>query len=238
MATNLRSRKNAVSETMVAYARRVALVIALASAMFALFVGLSVGEDESGRGAPAVPPSAARNTVEAPAPPLVVVPEPARPVVAPEPARPVVAPDGVRIPAIGVDAPLIPLGLNPDRTLAVPTKAKIAGWYTGAPTPGEVGPAIVVGHVDWRGELGVFKRLDQLRPGDQVEFSSGDDVTTTFAVTRSERVSKEAFPTQRVYGDTAGPELRLITCGGVFDRSSGHYRDNVIVYANVVRQTQ
>ncbi|MFN2556266.1 MAG: class F sortase [Nitriliruptorales bacterium] len=222
-----------MTETLAAYARRAALILAAAMVVVAAAVFLASAADTpaghaqpTGQIAPTAPATAPGQAIPAP-----------RPVVAPEPPRPVVAPDRVRIAAIGVNAPLIPLGLNPDRTLAVPTTAGIAGWYTGAPTPGEVGPAIVVGHVDWRGEHGVFKRLDQLRPGDQVEFRSGDDVTSTFVVTRSERVSKEAFPTQRVYGDTAGPELRLITCGGVFDRTSGHYRDNVIVYAKAVGET-
>ncbi len=219
-----------MTEAIAAYARRVLLVIAFAATMLALFAGLSVGTGKAGReAAPAAPGVAAGEAVQIPRP--VVAPEAPQPVVTPESPRPVVAPDRVRISAIGVNAPLIPLGLNPDRTLAVPTKAEIAGWYTGAPTPGEVGPAIVVGHVDWRGEQGVFKRLDQLRPGHHVEFRSGDDVTATFVVTHLERVPKAAFPTHRVYGNTAGPELRLITCGGIFDRTEGHYRDNVIVYA-------
>ncbi len=222
-----------MTEAIAAYARRILLITACAATMFALLAGLSVRTDNAGReGAPAAPGIAAGEAVQPLRP--VVVPEAPRPVLAPEPSRPVVAPDRVRIPAIGVDALLIPLGLNPDRTLAVPSKAEIAGWYTGAPTPGEVGPSIVVGHVDWRGEQGVFKRLDQLRPGDQVEFRSRDEVTATFVVTHSERVPKDAFPTQRVYGNTAGPELRLITCGGIFDRTMGHYRDNVIVYAKAV----
>lgn len=213
-----------------AFARRVAIVVALAGAAFALLVALTVVAGLPGRDAsPAAPVSAAGEAVRAP---HLQAPGSA---LAAEPSRPVAAPDRVRIPALGVDSPLIPLGLNPDRSLEVPTKAKIAGWYTGAPTPGEVGPAIVVGHVDWRGVPGVFKRLDQLRVGDQVEFLSQEGVTAAFVVTHSERVSKNAFPTQRVYGDTAGPELRLITCGGVFDRTSGHYRDNVIVYARALR---
>lgn len=213
-----------------AYARRVAIVIALAAATFALFAAFSLVVALAGRDAsPAAPVSAAGEAVQVP------VPQAPGAAAAPMAPREVVAPDRVRIPAIGVDAPLIPLGLNPDRTLAVPTKAHIAGWYTGAPTPGEVGPAIVVGHVDWRGVSGVFKRLDQLRAGDQVEFVAQDGVTAAFVVTHAERVAKNAFPTQRVYGDTAGAELRLITCGGVFDRTSGHYRDNVIVYARALR---
>ncbi|MFN2557799.1 MAG: class F sortase [Nitriliruptorales bacterium] len=212
------------------YARWAAVVLAAAMVVLAaaLFVGLpaatSVGSTRPPRDVPPVAPLGAAGEA----------PVSAAGLPAPAPG-PVAAPERVRIPAIGVDGPLIPLGLNPDRTLAVPKKAKIAGWYTGAPKPGEVGPAIVVGHVDLDGAAGVFQRLHQLRPGDQVEFRAQDTVTATYVVTHTERVAKEAFPTAKVYGDTPGPELRLITCGGVFDNNSGHYRDNVIVYAKAVR---
>lgn len=204
-----------VAERALVYARRFATVFVLTAALFAgLTAGASIAPDPPRReAAPVVRVSAAG----AAAP------------------RRINAPGWVRIPAIGVDAPLIPLGLNRDNTLAVPNKAEVSGWYAGGPRPGEVGPAVVVGHVDLHGKAGVFQRLSELRAGDKVEFGFKDGAGAVFVVTRSERVSKDAFPTMRVYGNTPGPELRLITCGGVFDRGSGHYRDNVIVYGKAAR---
>ena len=91
---------------------------------------------------------------------------------------------------------------------------------------------MIVGHVDSvRSGPGVFYRLGQLRPGDTVRVARGDGLTVVFTVQSVERVPKAAFPTQRVYGPLAYPGLRLITCGGSFDRGSGHYRDNVVAFA-------
>jgi sortase (surface protein transpeptidase) len=137
----------------------------------------------------------------------------------------------VVIPGIGVDAPVVELGLDAAGALEAPTVAEEAGWWTDGPEPGEQGPAVIAGHVDWSSGPAVFFRLDELRPGDTVEVAREDGSTVAFEVTRSERHPKAAFPTQAVYGDTTGSELRLVTCGGVFDRSTGHYVDNVIVYA-------
>lgn len=139
----------------------------------------------------------------------------------------------VRVPRVGVDSGLIPLGLEPDGTLEVPERADIAGWYTGSPTPGELGPSVLAGHVDSFRGPGVFFRLRELAPGDTVEVDRADGTTAIFVVERVEQHPKDAFPTQRVYGDLDHAGLRLITCGGTFDRSSRHYRSNVVVYASL-----
>ncbi|MFD4198535.1 MULTISPECIES: class F sortase [Amycolatopsis] len=151
----------------------------------------------------------------------------------PEQARPVAAPVAVEIPAIGARSTLIPLGLNEDGTVQTPpvTSPGQAGWYSQGPAPGERGPAVILGHVDGNRQPGIFARLRELSPGDRVEVSRVDGSRAGFVVIRVERVPKAEFPTAAVYGDTAGPELRLITCGGVFDRAARSYRDNVIVYA-------
>ncbi|HVM00866.1 MAG TPA: class F sortase [Egibacteraceae bacterium] len=143
-----------------------------------------------------------------------------------------VAGSRLEIPAIGVSTPLLSLGLNADRTMEVPRDFSRAGWYRYSPVPGEPGPAVVAGHVTSRSGPGVFHRLSELSPGDLVEVRFADGRTATFAVTRVERHPKEAFPHDRVYGETAGSELRLITCGGEFDRSQNAHRDNVVVYAS------
>jgi sortase (surface protein transpeptidase) len=143
-------------------------------------------------------------------------------------------PRWIRIPAIDVSAPVIPLGLNADGTLEVPRDWGQTGWYTGGPNPGERGPAVIAGHVDSTSGPAVFYRLGELRRGALVSIRRADGSRVRFRVRALERRAKDDFPTRRVYGRTAGPELRLITCGGSFDSATGHYRDNTIVFASRV----
>ena len=140
------------------------------------------------------------------------------------------APTRVRIPAIGVDSTLEMLGLDAHRQLEPPKDFGRAGWYSGGVAPGDPGPAIIAGHVDSRTGPAVFFDLHALRTGDLVEVDRGGQ-TVTFQVTRTEQYPKNAFPSERVYAPTPGAELRLITCGGSFDRNRGSYRDNIVVYA-------
>ena len=131
-----------------------------------------------------------------------------------------------------VDANIIDLGLNPDRTLEVPQDISLAGWYTGRSVPGEVGPGVIVGHVDSAvAGAGVFFNLRQLVAGDLVAVERSDGSVAEFTVTEIVLVDKNEFPTDRVYGGTDEPTLRLITCGGGFNAASGHYLGNLIVYA-------
>lgn len=143
------------------------------------------------------------------------------------------------IPKIGVESSLIGLGLNPDHSLAVPSldTPMQASWYTGGPMPGAVGPAIVLGHIDARNQPGVFWRLRELVPGDQATVRRPDGSVATFTVTSKEEVPKTRFPTEQVYHNTPGPELRLITCGGSFDQAKRSYRDNIIIFATLTRLT-
>jgi sortase (surface protein transpeptidase) len=143
----------------------------------------------------------------------------------------VAIPVRIEIPSIAVRAPIIRLGLNPDRTLEVPTDFGDTGWWSGGARPGENGPAVIVGHVDSKTGPAVFYRLSELRPGAKVVVVRSDGSRARFTVQGSERYPKDEFPTARVYGRTDGPTLRLITCGGAFDSSIGHYEDNTIVYA-------
>ena len=140
----------------------------------------------------------------------------------------------VRIPAIGVDSRLMSLGLQDDDTIEVPPQAFPAGWYTGAPTPGELGPAILVGHVHYDDSDGVFADLRRLRPGDEVVVGRKDGRSAVFQVTRVRHYAKDRFPTAKVYGDIDHAGLRLITCGG-HDLVSGRYEDNVIAFARLIR---
>jgi Sortase domain len=148
-------------------------------------------------------------------------------------------PATLRIPAIRVDSPVDQVGLNPDRTMEVPSEGTPgydhAAWFRYSVTPGRQGPSVIIGHVD-SAEAGpsVFFELGRLRPGERAEVVRADGVTVTFEVTEVAVYPKDAFPTDRVYGRTAGPELRLITCGGSFDRGAGSYRDNTVVFAREV----
>lgn len=143
-------------------------------------------------------------------------------------------PDRVVIDRIGVDAEVIDLGLDAAGALEVPEDFAQTGWWVGGARPGEDGPAVIVGHVDSVDGPAVFFELDRLRPGDEVTVVGDDGSATTFVVERSRQVAKDEFPTDEVYGPTAGPELRLVTCGGAFDRSIGHYEDNLIVFLRAV----
>ncbi|MBQ1033954.1 class F sortase [Micromonospora sp. C97] len=139
-------------------------------------------------------------------------------------------PTRVRVPHIGVDSPLTVLGLDGAGALIPPTDFDTAGWYGGGPAPGDTGPAVLAGHLDSRRGPAVFARLGELRPGDLVEVWRGGQ-RLPFRVTGSLRTRKDQFPTAVVYGPTPGAELRLVTCGGDFDRRRGHYVDNVVVFA-------
>ena len=170
------------------------------------------------------------------------LPEPARqqgtsqpgPIAATPTGLPAAKPASLTIPAIDVQAEGIKdLGLTPQGELEVPGDAKTVGWFTGAPSPGEAGPAVLAAHVDYKHVPGTFSRLKELRDGEQVRVGRADGRTTIFTVYRVDHYAKAQFPTDQVYGDTADPELRLITCGGEFDRSSGNYLDNVVVYARL-----
>ncbi|MEV5414402.1 class F sortase [Thermopolyspora sp. NPDC052614] len=146
-------------------------------------------------------------------------------------------PTRIRIPSIGVDAPLVKIGLDRRGRLQPPPlhRAGVAGWYVGSASPGQIGPAVVTGHMDTRTGPAVFYRLRQVRNGARVYVDRRDGSTAVFAVRKRIRVPKTSFPTDRVYGDIGKAGLRIITCGGPFDNRTHHYRDNLIVFAQLVR---
>ncbi len=141
-------------------------------------------------------------------------------------------PERLTIAAIGVDVDVMDLGLTPGGTLEVPPGAFPAGWYDGSPTPGELGPAILAGHVSYDGTPGVFERLGEVAVGAEVAVLRQDGTTAIFTVTHTESYAKSAFPTSTVYGDIDHPGLRLITCSGL-DASTGTYEDNTVVFAEL-----
>ncbi|MFF3888811.1 class F sortase [Streptomyces sp. NPDC001914] len=150
------------------------------------------------------------------------------------PAMPHSPPDRIRIPAIGVDAPLIGLGLTPQGSLDVPPaeKKNLAGWYESGTAPGERGTAIVAGHVDNAEGPAVFYDLGSLRKGGTVEVDRLDGRTAVFTVDAVEVYDARSFPDAKVYGAANRPELRVITCGGGYSRTTG-YQGNVVVFAHL-----
>lgn len=137
------------------------------------------------------------------------------------------------VPRLNVNAPLVVLGMTVDGALAVPPldHANVAGWYGGGPTPGQRGSAVIAGHLDTRTGPAVFARLGELRAGDVVGVVRSDGTVAVFAVDRLERALKSRFPAAEVYGPTDERRLRLVTCGGTFDRDRRSYSHNVIVHA-------
>ena len=151
---------------------------------------------------------------------------------------PVVAtsvPVAISIPTIGVQSSVESLGLNLDGTLAVPQPGPLyndAAWYNGSPTPGQLGPSIIEGHIDSASDgPSVFFRLGALQPGNEIDVTLTNGMVAVFSVTGVRQYPKDGFPTATVYGNTNFAALRLITCGGDFDPTTGHYLANTVVYA-------
>jgi hypothetical protein len=142
------------------------------------------------------------------------------------------------IPSIGVSTPLDRLGLAADGSMEVPSEFARAGWFSAGTLPGQQGPAVVAGHVDSKTGPAVFYRLRELRPGDRVEVERADGVRLRFVVEGRAQYHKASLPTEAVFGPVAWPALRLVTCGGSFDRSRGSYRDNLVVYARLASAGQ
>lgn len=162
------------------------------------------------------------------------------------PAAPVLAPVpvSIQIPTVGISstAPLVPLGLDSDQRLQTPDvhAPEIGGWYAGGVHPGDVGPAVIAAHVSGRpvgathSVPGLFARLHEVQPSVLVHVGRADGSTVTFQVTRVERYDKDSFPSKLVYGNTEGPELRLITCGGAWDAAAHSFESNVVAFAKLV----
>jgi len=149
------------------------------------------------------------------------------------PADSTPVPVHITVPAIHVSSAITELHLQGDGALQVPEDPAQAGWWSGGAAPGDAGPAVIVGHVDSLRGPAVFYLLSALHPGDQVKIGRRDGSTVGFVVEAVRQYPKDAFPTDLVYGPTSQPTLRLLTCGGAFDRATGHYSDNVVVFAHL-----
>jgi Sortase domain len=153
------------------------------------------------------------------------------------PVLPPAAPTGLDIPALGVRTVIHPLGLNPDNTVQVPPLGKDSwpGWYRYSPSPGQLGPSIILGHVDSKEYgPGVFFKLGALKPRDTISVTRADHTVAVFRVDRVVQYAKARFPTAEVYGNTDHAALRLITCGGRYDPSARSYEDNIVAYATLI----
>ncbi|HET8929417.1 MAG TPA: class F sortase [Acidimicrobiales bacterium] len=181
------------------------------------------------RSTPTEPPTSAADSAPSPTPAATTTTLP--------PTLGASRPVEVNIPAIGVQSPVRSLGLDSAGELQVPQPGPFyddAAWCRCSPTPGERGPSVIIGHVDSAASgPSVFYRLGALQPGDTVSVSRDDGTTATFRVDGVRRFRKDAFPTRLVYGNTPDAQLRLITCGGPFDGSGGHYVDNIVVFATL-----
>jgi len=153
------------------------------------------------------------------------------PVLSMEPSSPV----SLLVKDLGIDAPIITVGREPNGTMELPKSFSSTGWYRFGPTPGETGPAIIVGHVDSIRGPAVFWKLGQIAPNQLVEVKRADGLVAKFVVTAIKQYEQSSFPTEEVYGNIDYPGLRLITCGGQFDRASRKYSHNIVVYAKLVK---
>jgi hypothetical protein len=175
-----------------------------------------------------------------PAPSLKVPKHVKAPKAAPAPAKVAIlatarsAPVELQIPALSLSVSLSTLGLNADGTVQVPTSVQQPGWYGLGPSPGEVGSAVILGHVDSQAGPGVFFKLPSLAAGDMVDVVLADGVTAQFRVTSASSYLKTNFPDQTVYASHGFSGLQLVTCGGTFDNQTGHYLSNVVVYTSLV----
>jgi len=143
-------------------------------------------------------------------------------------------PVSISIPAIGVDTTLLRLGDSSDGSMAVPdlaTSDQLADWYKYSPTPGQLGASVILGHLDGYSRPAVFFRLGALVPGDRIDVSLTDGVTAVFRVTGVREYLKSTYPAGLIYTAHGYAGLRLITCGGGFDYSTGHYLSAVVVFA-------
>lgn len=211
-------------------------LLAGGAGIITLAVGISVGVLLAGPSAPV--------TAAAPAPTVTVIAEPES---SPAPATatatatasgPVPGPARVEIPSLGIDSPLIDLFVAEDGTMGVPTTAEQIGWWEDGPIPGEPGASLIAAHVRLGGDDGVFLDLGTLEVGAEVAVDRVDGTVATYAVTSVEQFPKDEFPDERVYTFDGPTRLHLVTCGGSIDPDTGHYDDNVVVFADLVSDTR
>ncbi|MFF3729608.1 class F sortase [Streptomyces sp. NPDC002476] len=208
---------------------------AMAAGLGAIMIYNSFGDVADGK---VPPPPAAAMAPAMPAPPEEVLGSHAPPPPAPQGDGPAMlrsVPTRLRVPSLAVNAPFTELALGADRRLnpPPPNDSNLVGWFKDGVTPGERGTAIVAGHVDTKTGPAVFLQLQFLKPGSTVDITRADKSVATFKVDSVETFKKAKFPDDRVYGDTPSAQLRLITCGGAYNKKAKDYEDNVVVFAHL-----
>ncbi|MFC9245828.1 class F sortase [Streptomyces sp. NPDC057136] len=209
---------------------------AAAVALGFLLVYNSLGTSSPSEDKPLAPvvsaPATPRASVSA-APSASAAPRPSAS--AADPALPRSAPKRLSIAEIAVNAPFTQLSIGPSGQLNAPPAddANLVGWFQGGATPGERGTSVVAGHLDTKTGPAVFLLLGALKPGNMVDITREDGIVARFKVDSVETFSKARFPNERVYADTPSPQLRLITCGGKYDKEAKDYKDNVVVFAHL-----
>ena len=205
---------------------RVILVVGLVMVAVGAFIvahALGAGSKLPPAAAQEIPATVSTRVPFAPAPGSVAAPLTAS------------APMTIKIPAIGVNAPLTRLDLNKDGTVQVPPLSdhNLAGWYDRSVTPGAKGTSVILGHVDDYAGASVFYNIKNLHKGDEIDVTRADGSTAVFSVDGVQKAEKTNFPTSDVYGNVPYPALRLVTCGGPFDANTGSYLDSIVVYAHL-----
>lgn len=143
-------------------------------------------------------------------------------------------PAAITIPSLSINAPFEFLGLNPDHTIAVPVNSQDVGWFIYGPKPGEVGAAVIIGHLDSVKGQAIFANLNKINPGDKILITRDDGSLVTYRVDSLSKFSQNNFPTQAVYGSLPYAGIRLITCGGTWNKKAGHYTENLIVFGTEI----
>lgn len=220
-------------------AQRITIIVLCACLVLAGAWAVVWGLHRSPRTASIPPPSATSSTLPAPSTSSTQSPTgpstaaPRKPTATAQPVSS--APTAVQIPSIDEGSALLRLGTADDQSIEVPDDAHAdqAGWYTGSPMPGQDGPAVIVGHSTSSRGAAVFFRLAKVKVGARIEVSTAVGNRLVFTVYRVGQYAKTNFPSAEVYGNTAGPELRLVTCGGTFDAQTGHFEDNTVLYARL-----
>jgi LPXTG-site transpeptidase (sortase) family protein len=152
-----------------------------------------------------------------------------------EQSMPRSTPSQLRIVSIGIDAPIVTLALDKNGAMQTPKNGTDTGWYIHSPTPGEKGPSVIAAHVDTKQGPAVFWKLATLKTGDTIEVARTDGSIARFSVDSVEQFSQDAFPTDRVYGNTDTAEIRLITCGGAFSKETKRYSHNTIAFGTLIK---
>lgn len=166
--------------------------------------------------------------------PVKKIPQESKTIVLKTPT-PTAEPVSLLIHPIGLRAPLIRTGLEPDGSLHVPGNPQQSGWYTGGPKPGEIGPSVITGHYDSVAGPGIFYNLNKVKIGEEVRVVQNDGVELVFKIEKKGLYPQDDFPTQLVYGPISNAGLRIITCAGTYNRVTRHYSHDLVVYASLTR---